>query len=107
MVLERSELTDKPDYHAAAPEFLTSVICECDLKSIIDRFFEVLPTSDVLFGRLHQRVTKEKLNLLRFPSSTMTEAGAGAKKIVGCETVNADSRGEPGHATGAPSAFQV
>jgi hypothetical protein len=38
-------------------------------------------------------VTKEKLNLLEFTSSTMTEAGAGATKIVGRETVNADSLG--------------
>jgi len=48
------------------------------LKSIIDGFSEVLPAADVVFGRLHGRVTKEKLNLLEFPSSTMTEAGAGA-----------------------------
>ena len=63
------------------------------MKSIIDRFSEVLPASDVPFGRLHRRVTKEKLNLLEFPSSTMTEAGAGATKIVGRETVNTDSLG--------------
>jgi len=63
------------------------------LKSIIDRFSEVLPASDVLFGRLHGGVTKEKLNLFEFPSSTMTEAGAGATKIVGRETFNADSLG--------------
>jgi len=61
------------------------------LKSIIDRFSEVLPASDVPFGRLYGRVTKEKLNLLKFPSSTMTKTGAGATKIVGSETVNADS----------------
>jgi hypothetical protein len=61
------------------------------LKSIIDCFSEVLPAPDVLFRRLHGRVTKEKLNLLKFPSSAMTEAGAGATKIVGRETVNADS----------------
>ena len=63
------------------------------MKSIIDRFSEVLPASDVPFGRLHRRVTKEKLNLFEFPSGTMTEAGAGATKIVGRETVNADSLG--------------
>jgi hypothetical protein len=63
------------------------------LKSIIDRFSEVLPTSDVPFGRLHGCVTKEKLNLLEFPSSTMTEASAGAPKIVGRKTVNAYSLG--------------
>jgi hypothetical protein len=61
------------------------------LKSIIDRFSEVLP--DVPLGRLHGRMTKEKLNLLEFFSGTMTEAGAGATKIVGRETVNADSLG--------------
>jgi hypothetical protein len=61
------------------------------LKSIVDRVSEVLPTSDVPLGRLHGRVTEEKLNLLKFPSSTMTETGAGATKIVGRETVNADS----------------
>jgi hypothetical protein len=38
-------------------------------------------------------VTKEKLNLLEFTSSTVTEAGACATKIVGRETVNADSLG--------------
>jgi hypothetical protein len=38
-------------------------------------------------------VAKEKLNLLELPSSTMTEACAGATKIVGRETVNADSLG--------------
>jgi hypothetical protein len=48
------------------------------LKSVIDRFSEVLPASDVPFGRLHGCVTKEKMNLLEFPSSTMTETGAGA-----------------------------
>jgi len=63
------------------------------LKSIIDSFSEVLPASDVTLGRLHGRVTKEKLNLLEFPSSTMTKAGAGATKIVGRETVNADALG--------------
>ena len=63
------------------------------MKSIIDRFSEVLPASDVPFGSLHGRVTREKLNLLEFPSSTMTEAGARATKIVGRETVNADSLG--------------
>lgn len=63
------------------------------MKSIIDRFSEVLPASDVPFGRLHRRVTKEKLNLLEFPSSIMTEAGAGVTTIVRRETVNADSLG--------------
>jgi hypothetical protein len=53
------------------------------LKSIIDRFFEVLPPSGAPFGRLPGRVTKEKRNLLEFPSSTMTETGAGATKIAG------------------------
>jgi hypothetical protein len=48
------------------------------LKSIIDRFSEVLSASDVPLGRLHGRVPEEKLNLLEFPSSTMTETGAGA-----------------------------
>jgi len=67
------------------------------LKSIIDSFSEVLPASDVPFGCLHGRVTKEKLNLFEFPSSTMTEAGAGATKIVGRETVNADSLGTSLH----------
>jgi hypothetical protein len=36
-------LRDKPDYHAIALEFLRRVVCERDLKSIIDRFSEVLP----------------------------------------------------------------
>jgi hypothetical protein len=35
------------------------------LKSIIDRFSEVLLACNVPFGRLHGRVTKEKLNLLK------------------------------------------
>jgi hypothetical protein len=61
------------------------------LKSIVDRISEVLPASDVPLCRLHGRVTKEKLNLLEFPSSPMTETGACATKIVGRETVNADS----------------
>jgi CheY-like chemotaxis protein len=38
---------DKRDYHAIGLEFLRRVVCEWDLKSIIDRFSEVLPTSDV------------------------------------------------------------
>ena len=42
---------------------------------------------------LHRRVTEEKLNLLEFPSSAMAKTGAGAAKIVGRETVNADSLG--------------
>jgi len=42
---------------------------------------------------LHKRLTKEQLNLLEFSPGTMTEAGAGATKIVGRETVNADSLG--------------
>jgi hypothetical protein len=63
------------------------------LKSIVDRFSEVLPASDVPFGRLHGRVPKEKLNLLEFPSSTMTETGAGTSQIVWRETINADSLG--------------
>jgi hypothetical protein len=33
---------------------------------------EVLPASDVPLGRLHGRVTKEKLNLLEFPSSILS-----------------------------------
>lgn len=76
-----------------ALEFLRRVVCERDLKSIVDRISEVLPASDVPLGRLHGRVTKEKLNLLEFPSSTMTETGACATKIVGRETGNADSLG--------------
>jgi hypothetical protein len=63
------------------------------LKSIIDPFSEVPLASDVSFGRLHRRVTKEKLNLLKFSSSTMTKAGARATKIVRREAFNADSLG--------------
>ena len=81
-------VSDKPDYHAPALEFLRRVPCERDLKSIIDRFSEVLSASDVPFGRLHGRAIKEKLNLLEFPSSTITEASAGATKIVGRKTIN-------------------
>jgi hypothetical protein len=68
-------LNDKPDYRVTALEFLRRVVCEGDLKSIIDRFSEVLAASDVPFGRSHRRVTEEKLNLPEFPSSTMTEPG--------------------------------
>jgi hypothetical protein len=38
-------------------------------------------------------VTKEKLNLFKFTSGLMAEAGASATKIVGCQMVNADSSG--------------
>jgi len=41
---------DKPDYHAAALDFLRrALFCERDLKSIIDRLSEVLPVFDVPF----------------------------------------------------------
>jgi hypothetical protein len=63
------------------------------LKSIIDRISEVLPASDVPLGRLHGRMAKEKLDLLKFPSSTMTEAGACSAKIAGRETGDPDSLG--------------
>jgi hypothetical protein len=63
------------------------------LEPVIDRFSEVLSASDVPFGRLHRRVTKEELNLFEFASSLMAEAGASATKIVGCQMVNADSFG--------------
>jgi hypothetical protein len=80
------------------------IVCERDLKSIIDRFSELLPASDVPFGRLHRRMTKEKLNLFEFASGLMAEAGASATKIVGCQMVNADSfgvslHGIPDHVT--------
>jgi hypothetical protein len=35
------------------------------------------------FGRLHRRVTKEKLNLFELASSAMAVADASATKIVG------------------------
>jgi hypothetical protein len=54
-------LNDKGDYHAIALEFLRRVVCERDLKSIIDRFTEVVPASDVPLGRLPGRVTKENV----------------------------------------------
>jgi hypothetical protein len=54
-------LNDKRDYHAIALEFLRRVVCERDLKSIIDGFSEVVPASDVPLGRLPGRVTKENV----------------------------------------------
>jgi hypothetical protein len=63
------------------------------LKSIIDRFSEVLSASDVPFGRLHGRVTKEKLNLFKLPTGLVAEAGASTTKIVGCQMLNADLLG--------------
>jgi hypothetical protein len=40
---------------------------------------------DVSFGRLHRRVTKEKLKLFELASCAMAEAGATATKIVWCQ----------------------
>lgn len=73
--------------------FVSCIVLRRELKSIIDRFSEVLPASDVPFGRLHGTVIKEKLNLFEFASGVMAEAGAGATKIVGCQMINADSFG--------------
>jgi hypothetical protein len=63
------------------------------LKSIIDGFSKVLPASDVPYGRLHRRVTEEKLDLFEFATGLMAEAGARATKIAGCQMVNAESFG--------------
>ena len=38
-------------------------------------------------------MTEQALNLFEFASSAMTETGASATKIMGCEMVNADSLG--------------
>ncbi len=46
------------------PNFEGCIDSGLNSKSIIDSFSQVLPASDVPFGRLHRRLAKEKLNLL-------------------------------------------
>jgi hypothetical protein len=74
-----------------ASNFPIRAVIECDRKTVIDRLSEVLPASDVPFGRLHRSVTKEELNLFEFASGLMAEAGASATKIVGRQMVKADT----------------
>jgi len=63
------------------------------LESIIDRFLELLPASDVPFGRLHRSVTKQKPNLFEFASSAMAEPSTGTAKVMWCEMIQADTLG--------------
>jgi hypothetical protein len=48
---------------------------------------------DVSFGRLHRRVTKEKLKLFELASCALAEAGATATKIVWCQIFDSGSPG--------------
>jgi hypothetical protein len=48
---------------------------------------KLLFASDVPFRGLNRGVAKEKLNLFQFASTTMTQAGASAAKIMGCQIV--------------------
>ncbi len=43
---------------------------------MIDRFLKLLLASDVPFRRLYRSVTKQKLDLFEFASTSMAEAGA-------------------------------
>jgi hypothetical protein len=58
---------------------------------------KLLFASDVPVGCLDRSVAKQKLNLFEFASTTMTQAGAGAAQIVGCQIVYAGLSGAPLH----------
>jgi hypothetical protein len=59
------------------------VICDRNSEPIIHGILKLLFAPDVPFRRLHRSVTKQKLNLLKFPSAAMVKPGACAPKIVG------------------------
>jgi hypothetical protein len=52
-------------------------------EMIIDGFSKIQPASDVPSGRLHGRVSEQKLDLFEFAAGLMTGAGASATKITG------------------------
>jgi hypothetical protein len=51
-------------------------------ESIIDRLPELLLEPEMPFGRSHRRMTKEKLDLLKFSAKLMAEARTAATQIV-------------------------
>lgn len=79
--------------------------------SIIDGVAESLFAAQVAFRRLYGNVSQQKLNLLQFPASLMTQTGACPSEIVGRERRNGtvlclllyDTPNDLGAEAGAPN----
>ena len=74
----RCLLHEKLDSQATALKLLSSLFGG---EMIIDGFSKIQPASDVPSGRLHGRVSEQKLDLFEFAAGLMTGAGASATKI--------------------------
>lgn len=78
-------------------QFSSGVTCDRNSKPMIHRILKLLFASDVPLRCLHRSVAKQKLNLFHFASTTMTQAGASAAKIMGCQIVYTGLFGAPLH----------
>jgi hypothetical protein len=66
---------------------------------VVDRISESLLAAQVSLRRLHAYMTEQELNLLKLPTSFMTQARAGPSQIVRSNIVDAAFRRTPFHNT--------
>jgi len=59
-----------------------------DPDAIVDGVANPPLAAKISLGRLHGNVSKQKLNLVEFTTSLMTEPGASSPEIVGCKFVD-------------------
>ena len=68
---------------------LGQVVVRIEPHVVVHGSGKALAAAEVALGRLHRSMAKQELDLLEFASRCMTQPGAGASQVVGCELFDA------------------
>jgi len=65
-----------------APPSRQGSVLRLNTYAVIDGTPDSLLAAEIALGRLNRNVTQQKLDLLQFPSSHVTEPGTGSPEVV-------------------------